>query len=87
MRKPNQHYKRVRRWPTPLRIGIGVLMVIGGLFGFLPVLGFWMVPLGLLVILIDVPMVKRFSSRLRKAWRALRRERSGGRERERHDAQ
>ncbi|MGI9316320.1 MAG: PGPGW domain-containing protein [bacterium] len=36
-----------------LRILIGVLLLIGGLLGALPVLGFWMIPLGLLVLSID----------------------------------
>ncbi|TIS17249.1 MAG: hypothetical protein E5X10_04380, partial [Mesorhizobium sp.] len=33
-----------------LRIAIGVLLTIGGILGFLPILGFWMVPIGLLVL-------------------------------------
>ncbi len=33
-----------------LRISMGVLLVICGLFGILPILGFWMIPLGLLVL-------------------------------------
>ena len=31
----------------PIRIGLGILLIAGGLVGFLPVLGFWMIPLGL----------------------------------------
>ncbi|WP_050765119.1 hypothetical protein [Fulvimarina pelagi] len=48
------------RW---LRISIGTLLVIGGLFGFLPVLGIWMVPLGLIVLSIDLPVVRRLRRR------------------------
>ncbi len=48
-----------------VRILVGVALVTGGLFGFLPVLGFWMVPLGLVVIFFDVPWVKA-------RWRAFR---------------
>ena len=55
------------RLPLPrsrlLRIVIGVLLVLFGLFGFLPVLGFWMVPLGLLVLSIDIPRVRRWRRR------------------------
>jgi hypothetical protein len=55
------------RLPLPrsrlLRIVIGVLLVIGGLFAILPVLGFWMVPLGLLVLSIDIPRVRRWRRR------------------------
>ena len=35
----------------------------GGLLGFLPVLGLWMVPLGLLVLSYDVPGVRRWRRR------------------------
>jgi len=40
------------------RLLIGAALVIGGIFGFLPILGFWMVPLGLLVLSIDLPAVR-----------------------------
>ena len=43
-----------------LRIGLGIVMVIGGMLGFLPVLGFWMIPLGLAILSIDFPPVRRF---------------------------
>ena len=46
-----------------LRIAIGVLLMIGGLFSFLPILGFWMIPLGLLVLSIDIPRVRRWRRR------------------------
>ena len=35
------------------RIIIGVLLVIMGIFGFLPIIGFWMIPVGLLVLSIE----------------------------------
>ncbi len=44
---------------TWLRKTIGVLLVIGGLLGFLPVLGFWMLPLGLALLAVDYPIVRR----------------------------
>ena len=34
----------------PLRIAIGILLIFFGILGFLPILGFWMIPLGLLVL-------------------------------------
>ena len=46
-----------------LRILIGVLLMIGGLFAFLPILGFWMIPLGMLVLSIDIPRVRRWRRR------------------------
>jgi hypothetical protein len=52
----------------PVRIGIGILLVAGGLVGFLPVLGFWMIPLGLLVLSVDIPVVRRWHRRLLLWW-------------------
>lgn len=57
----------------PLRVGIGISLVIGGMLGFLPVLGFWMIPLGLLVLSIDLPPVRRFRRRLQVWWEKRRR--------------
>ena len=48
------------RWA---RIGIGVFLIFLGLLGFLPVLGFWMIPAGLLVLATDIPAVRRFNRR------------------------
>ena len=47
------------RLPRGVRTLIGVLLIIGGFFGFLPVLGFWMIPLGLGFIALDVPPLRR----------------------------
>jgi len=44
-----------------LRMGMGLLLVFFGLLGFLPVLGFWMVPLGLLILSVDLPFVRRWT--------------------------
>jgi 4-alpha-glucanotransferase len=44
---------------TWLRIPLGIALVVGGIVGvFLPVLGFWMVPLGLVLIARDVPFLR-----------------------------
>jgi len=48
------------RWA---RIGIGGGLIFLGLLGFLPVLGFWMIPAGLLVLASDFPVVRRFNRR------------------------
>ena len=42
-----------------MRSLLGLLFVIGGIFGFLPVLGFWMIPVGLVLIALDVPPFRR----------------------------
>ncbi len=46
------------------RMCIGVALVFGGILGFLPVLGFWMIPLGLLILSQDIPVVRRFRRRI-----------------------
>ncbi|MEO5808307.1 hypothetical protein [Devosia sp.] len=37
-----------------VRIPLGILFVCGGLLSFLPVLGIWMLPLGLLLLALDL---------------------------------
>ena len=51
-----------------VRVGLGILLVAGGLVGFLPVVGFWMIPLGLLVLSVDIPIVRRGRRRLALWW-------------------
>ena len=64
-----------------VRVPLGIILVMGGLLGFLPILGFWMVPLGLLLLALDIVLLRRpaarmmvngeyFWGRLRRAWRA-----------------
>ena len=38
-----------------------ILLILGGIFSFLPVLGLWMLPLGLLLIAQDVPLLQKAS--------------------------
>ncbi|WP_420398321.1 hypothetical protein [Nioella sp.] len=40
--------------PPGLRLVLGLLLIVGGVFGFLPVLGFWMIPLGIAVAALDI---------------------------------
>lgn len=42
-----------------LRMVSGVLLVFFGFLGFLPILGFWMVPLGLMLLAQDVRFLRR----------------------------
>ncbi len=37
---------------------MGLLLVVGGLLGFLPVLGFWMLLPGLLLLSLDLPFLR-----------------------------
>jgi purine-cytosine permease-like protein len=68
-----------RRVPLPrsrlLRISLGVALVMGGLVGFLPILGFWMVPLGILVLSIDLAIARRFRRRSVVWWGRRRQKR------------
>ncbi len=48
-----------------MRALIAVLLIIGGIVGvFLPILGFWMVPLGLALLAIDLPFLRSPLARL-----------------------
>jgi hypothetical protein len=54
---------RVIRWlraPSGrvTRISLAIALVLGGFVGFLPILGFWMIPLGLALIAQDVPALR-----------------------------
>jgi len=49
-----------RRVPRGARFVLGLLLMIGGLFGFLPVLGFWMIPLGLMIAAFDLRLFLRW---------------------------
>ena len=46
------------RWPLALAL------IAGGLVGFLPILGLWMLPLGLVLIAQDVPILRRPLARM-----------------------
>ena len=56
-----------------LRSVLGLLLMVGGVLGFLPVLGFWMFPLGVAFVAMDVPF-----SRHRIELLMLRLARDGG---------
>jgi hypothetical protein len=45
--------------PRGLRSLLGLILVVAGFFGFLPILGFWMVPLGAALISLDIPPLRR----------------------------
>ncbi len=45
---------RLRR----VRIPLALLLIALGFVGFLPVVGFWMIPLGLLILAVDIPALR-----------------------------
>ena len=58
------------------RTSLGAGFIVAGTLGFLPVLGFWMVPVGLLVLSADFPAVRRWNRRatvrIVRAWNNFR---------------
>jgi hypothetical protein len=42
----------------PIRFPLAILLTIGGCFWFLPILGLWMLPAGLLLLAIDLPVLR-----------------------------
>jgi hypothetical protein len=67
------------------RIAVGTALVCGGILGFLPILGFWMIPLGLVVLSQDLPSVRRWrrslAVRMERRKRAPDQRRQGGNDR------
>ena len=47
-----------------VRIPLAILLIAGGIFSFLPVLGLWMLPLGLLLFAQDVPILQKPLARM-----------------------
>ncbi|GBR56366.1 hypothetical protein AA18889_0605 [Acetobacter senegalensis DSM 18889] len=55
LRKPEQ------KW---VRLPSGLLFILGGLLSFLPVLGVWMLPLGILLLAEDIPLFQSLSGKM-----------------------
>lgn len=55
-----------------VRLPLGLTLIAGGLLAILPIFGLWMIPLGLLLLAIDLPLLRPFVSaaiiRLRRKW-------------------
>jgi hypothetical protein len=62
------------RW---VRLPLGIVLVVTGFFGFLPVIGFEFIPLGLLLLAQDLPFLRgpvgTATLWLEKKWRELKR--------------
>ncbi len=62
-----------------VRLPAGLLLVVGGVFSILPVLGLWMLPLGLLLLAQDLPFLRRPMGRAlvwtERRWRRWKRRR------------
>ena len=42
-----------------LRVPVAVLFMLGGVLAILPVFGLWMIPVGLALLAVDVPLLRR----------------------------
>jgi hypothetical protein len=64
--------RRTRKASPWVRISLGGALILGGIFSILPVLGIWMLPLGLVMISKDVaflrPPVIRFMDWINAKW-------------------
>jgi hypothetical protein len=77
------------REPSALwvRIPFGLLLILGGIFSILPLLGVWMLPLGLLLLAQDIPFLRRptrkgllWAEKRWVRWRHARRRRADARD-------
>ena len=60
------------------RIVLGSALVLGGIAGFLPILGFWMLPLGLVILSVDLALVRRHRRRVQIWWGRRRKKAAQG---------
>ena len=58
------HEKGAQSGGRAVCIPAGIALTAGGLVGFLPIVGFWMVPLGLAALAQDVPVMRPPLARL-----------------------
>jgi hypothetical protein len=67
-----------------VRVPLAILLVAGSFLAILPVFGLWMLPAGLMLLAIDVPLLRpRVSAaliRLRRWWSLRRQSRRGARQ-------
>jgi hypothetical protein len=50
-------FLRAKKWLV-IRLPLALLLIFGGIFSFLPILGIWMLPLGLLLLAVDLPPLR-----------------------------
>lgn len=72
--------QRIRRYITKLhsfpplpRKLIGIALIFLGILGFLPIIGFWMIPLGLIVLSADYRFARYLYVNIRLLVRRIRR--------------
>lgn len=70
-----------RNVPFGVRTILGLLLMAGGFLGFLPILGFWMLPLGTMIAALDIAplrirMMRWIARRARLAGGGLKQKRA-----------
>ena len=58
------------------RVALGVGLLVGGMLWFLPILGLWMLPLGIMVLSIDFHPLRRARRRFDSWWGRWRQKRA-----------
>lgn len=80
-REAPDRVRRAIRWlrdpdSRKIRLPVGLLLIVTGFLGFLPILGFEFIPIGLLLIAQDIPFLQKpvgeFTLWLEHKWIALR---------------
>jgi hypothetical protein len=56
LRRPMDMLRR-KSWRA-VRIPLAVICILGGMLWFLPLFGLWMLPFGLLMLAVDVPVLR-----------------------------
>ena len=63
---PKKHEIRIfnQKFKIPqsrlMRRILGYSLIVGGMLGFLPILGYWMIPVGLFILSHDSPRIRRW---------------------------
>ena len=63
--RPHPIHRRI------IRIIGGTALLLGGTLGFLPILGFWMIPLGISLLGQEIPAVRQFELRVGRWLRSV----------------
>lgn len=68
-RLPGRHLRGAARWlrkPSSrwVRIIAGPLLIVGGFLSILPLFGLWMLPLGVILLSEDIPVLRRATDRI-----------------------
>jgi len=58
-RRLNLLVRPLKSVPLPVRVILAALLLVGGMLGALPILGFWMIPLALLILSLDFRWARR----------------------------